>query len=177
MKPKYINIIVFSVCIICFILSLIFDIKYSMGFKDGCELYCYITYIFFHTNIIHLGINLYAFYLFCVTLGIMQNFKQNIIMSFAYAIICAVIINSIFTLSKPTIGLSGVIYAMLGSLLVETKYNKSLLKAMILVVLINVLSCIFGSSNILIHFSCLLSPIIISLIKNSYGKYSKHTIR
>ena len=168
---RTIDIMIFSICIVCFVVSIFADIKYDVGFKDDCEWYCYITYIFFHTNIIHLSINLYAFYLFNKVLYMFNGYKKNLVISFLSAIGCAIIINMIYPFDKVTIGLSGVIYAMLGCLIVTSNYNTKLLKSLVLVLVINILSLLFGSSNIWIHLSCLLTPIVISLINKLYAKY------
>lgn len=123
----------------------------DVGLFEGCDFHNRMTYHFFHANILHLVLNLWCF-LSCVFLTDMPPSKILI------AYIIAVTVPT--TTSTPTIGLSGVCFAMLGFIMWQARnkvsYNISVLSCLILPIIL-----LPRSVNNFLHAYCYIISVII----------------
>lgn len=141
----------------------------DLGYCVGSPWWTHLTYMFFHTNILHIAINLWAYSLFSKAL---MNIRWQQLIPFAYVISVAMsFLTNIY--DKPTIGMSGVIYAMLGILVTASDYNIKLVKPLILVITANAIIFFFNTSNVILHMSCLVSGILITEINLTINKLWK----
>lgn len=93
------------------------DIKPGdVGLYCGCPLQNRLLYHFFHANVIHLSLNVWCL-LSCVFLADVSAPA----LLFAYAIACTVPVSS----GTPTVGLSGVCFALLGFIMWNVKKKLS----------------------------------------------------
>lgn len=139
MQIAKVEIIAFG--IVCAVMLMLGIDAMLVGIYDGCRWYQHLTYQFFHANIFHLAINLYVMWL-CVT-----RFKlsqRQMLMCFIISALTPA------TLSMPTIGASGIVYAMLG--IINTMVAKKLRYAMWIAVYIAI-SALFNC-NWSIHLCC-----------------------
>lgn len=117
MQVAKVEIIAFG--IVCAVMLMLGIDAMLVGIYDGCRWYQHLTYQFFHANIFHLVINLYVMWL-CIT-----RFKlsqRQMLMCFIISALPPA------TLPIPTIGASGIVYAMLG--IINTMVVKKLRFAM-----------------------------------------------
>lgn len=139
MQIAKIEIVIFGV--VCAVMLMLGIDAMLVGVYDGCRWYQHLTYQFFHANIFHLAVNLYVMWL-CVT-----RFKlsqRQMLMCFIISALAPA------TLSMPTIGASGIVYAMLG--IINTMVAKKLRFAMWIAVYIAI-SALFNC-NWSIHLYC-----------------------
>ena len=90
---------------LCLLLSLINWIHPIMGYTATSGLYTHFTYIFAHANIFHLAINLFVFWKLYDMVG-----KYSFMVSF----LIAAVMSFFAIMSVPTVGASGLTFAMLG---------------------------------------------------------------
>ena len=103
MRIAKIEIVLFA--IVCIAVLLLPTDPLSIGIYTDCRWWQHLTYQFAHANIFHLAVNIYVMY-FCIT---RFNLSQSQILS------CFIISAILPALSHiPTIGASGIVYAMLG---------------------------------------------------------------
>ena len=139
MQIAKIEIIAFG--IVCAVMLMLGIDAMLVGIYDGCRWHQHLTYQFFHANIFHLAVNLYVMWL-CVT-----RFK----LSQRQMLMCFIISAMVpATLPMPTIGASGIVYAMLG--IINTMVAKKLRFAMWIAVYIAI-STLFNC-NWSIHLCC-----------------------
>lgn len=139
MQVAKIEIVVFG-CICAVMLLLGID-AHSVGVYDGCRWYQHLTYQFFHANIFHLAANLYVMWLCATRLKLSQ--RQMLLCLAISAMTPA-------TSLMPTIGASGIVYAMLG--IINTMVVEKLRFAMWIAVYIAI-SALFNC-NWSIHLYC-----------------------
>lgn len=103
----------------------------DVGVYAGCHVWGRLTYHFFHAGIVHLLLNLWCF-LSCVFLADVSAGA----LAAAFAVACSVPVLS----PVPTVGLSGVCYALLGFIMLKAvdkiRYNVYILFSILLPVLI-----------------------------------------
>ena len=139
MQIAKIEIIAFG--IVCAVMLMLGINAMLVGIYDGCRWHQHLIYQFFHANIFHLAVNLYVMWL-CVT-----RFKlsqRQMLMCFIISALTPA------TLPMPTIGASGIVYAMLG--IINTMVAKKLRFAMWIAVYIAI-SALFNC-NWSIHLYC-----------------------
>lgn len=139
MQIAKIEIIAFGV--VCAVMLMLGIDAMLVGIYDGCRWHQHLTYQFFHANIFHLAVNLYVMWL-CVT-----RFKlsqRQMLMCFIISAMAPA------TLPMPTIGASGIVYAMLG--IINTMVAKKLRFAMWIAVYIAILALF--NCNWSIHLCC-----------------------
>ena len=119
------------------------------------------TYLFLHANIIHLIINAFSL---IATWIVMQCFFRKwyfFLVPFALAVATSFIPLCIF--DKPTVGVSGVIYAMVGMILPYFQFKKSYL--FYLTITISLLVSFFlQNSNFWLHLFCLSGGVVFTII-------------
>jgi membrane associated rhomboid family serine protease len=148
---------IYFVSIIVFVASLFLDTN-ILGYHESSSWYTRFTYIFASTNILHLAINLYAYSVFN------KVFQKLFIPNHKYiAFIVAILATFGTEQSLPTVGLSGVVYAMLGITCAKV-HTRQMILSMLVVLAINVISFFFGQSNVFLHCLCFTYSLIISLI-------------
>ena len=139
MQVAKIEIVAFGIA--CAVMLMLGIDAMLVGIYVGCRWYQHLTYQFFHANIFHLAVKLYVMWL-CVT-----RFK----LSQRQMLMCFIISAMVpATLPMPTIGASGIVYAMLG--IINTMVAKKLRFAMWIAVYIAI-SALFNC-NWSIHLCC-----------------------
>lgn len=144
-------IFIYGVCPDCIMLA--------MGISND-NLWGCLTYSFAHASWLHLLIN-------CLALALMYKPIENIWLKrfmpadvysdifykieFAFVVyVCAVLAGLLAAQDIPTVGASGLAYALLGMLLMLNPTLRQL-KNYICVGLVAVLQCFFGHSNVVLH--------------------------
>ena len=84
---------------------------YQVGYSDTSPLYTHVTYTFAHANLLHLTTNLIAFYFVFNLLHSLNIVKAALVFSF----VSAVAASFVYPTPTPTVGASGVIYAMMAA--------------------------------------------------------------
>ena len=152
-----------------YLIVLLFIIVYiffgnELGYSINSPFYTHFTYMFQHASILHLVLNSLAFISFYRVLSryVRYLFPKIILVAF---------IASFFTIhALPTVGCSGMVYAMLGmyfSLVVmkTIKVNWNDFYIFVGVILFALLiSIVNPTSNFLLHIICLLIGFIICLV-------------
>ena len=103
MQITKVEIVCFAV--VCAVTMFISANPYAIGVYNGCQWYQHLTYQFFHTSIFHLGANIYVMW-FCTTRFALKQWQLLM------CLIISMLTPPIYTM--PTIGASGIVYAMLG---------------------------------------------------------------
>ena len=148
---------IYFVSLLVFVASLFVETN-ILGYHASSMWYTRFTYIFASTNILHLAINLYAYRVFDKVL------QKLYISNYKYiAFVVAILATFGTEQSLPTIGLSGVVYGMLGITCAKV-HNRQMILSMMVVIALNVLSFFFGKSNVLLHCLCFTYSLIISLV-------------
>ena len=148
---------IYIVSILIFFASLFVETN-ILGYHDSSIWYTRFTYMFASTNILHLAINLYAYSVFDKVL------QKLYIPNYKYiAFVVAILATFGTEQTLPTIGLSGVVYGMLGITCAKV-HNRQMILSMMVVIVLNVLSFFFGKSNVLLHCLCFTYSLIISLV-------------
>lgn len=135
---------------------------YDVGVYRHCPIINRLTYNFFHANGVHLALNAWCF-LSCIFLA---DVPASVLIA-SFIIACTVPVYS----DIPTIGLSGVCFALLGFIMlkVKNKVNYNIYIA-ISIILPTVL---LDSVNNLVHAYCYIVAVIVGLIfKAKHGKGS-----
>jgi membrane associated rhomboid family serine protease len=94
----------------CFFIKIPLDV---VGFKIGGNWYAYFTYSFFHENIFHLAVDAFSFY-------VLFHFLSKVGNTYAILLASVIIATGSAILSAkvlPTIGASGIDYALTGMML------------------------------------------------------------
>lgn len=155
---------IYFISILIFFASLFVETN-ILGYHESSIWYTRFTYIFASTNILHLTINLYAYRVFDKVL------QKLYIPNYKYiAFLVAVIATFGTEQTLPTIGLSGVVYGMLGITCAKV-HNRQMILSMMVVLALNILSFFFGKSNVLLHCLCFTYSLIISLIYENIKIY------
>lgn len=124
---------------------------HKVGFYTNSNLITHLIYPFFHANILHLAFNVYC-------LGIIINALHraeaiNIIHSFVASYIIGIACSYISEYSLPTIGLSGLIYSLIG-MYTYLRLMNSGKWTILAVILLNGIAYFVGTTNVLIHITC-----------------------
>lgn len=148
---KYLFILVFIVIYILFGIEL--------GYTNTSPLYTHITYIFQHASILHLIINSISFIVVFTMLDKLADRKMFIPISFAIGVVA-----SFWAMYDiPTVGVSAVIYAMIGLYIGITLFHKDIkiadtrkyLLFIFCIILSLAISYFKEGSNYLIHLNSL----------------------
>lgn len=121
-----------------------------IGFYEGCSLYTRFIYPIFHASFFHMAFNAYCFVLIMRILRKTKAMSDALILIISY--ISAVACTFVSEMSLPTIGLSGVIYAMIG--IYSYLRLSGCLWNVLIILLINIIAYHVGTSNVFIHLSC-----------------------
>ena len=132
----------------------------SVGLLPGAQFYRRFTYVFFHANWLHLAVNCWAL------LSIMFLCRVNVPMLLAsFAIAASYPINALAFLYQvpvlPTLGASGLCYALLGRLSLTVSHK---LRYLLWMIPFLSLGFIFKVSNGWLHLYCYLLGVILSAL-------------
>ena len=87
----------------------------SVGIYAGCGLWNRLLYPFFHSSIVHAALNAW-----CLLSVVFIYDVSRLRLLFAYAIAATVPVGA-FSMAMPTVGLSGVVFVLFGSLSFEVR--------------------------------------------------------
>ena len=128
-----------------------------LGYSDTSKIYTRLTYIFAHSSFWHMIMNV-------ITLNLLMSTAKKIHLKLPLLVsyISAVIGTVFATYSIPTVGLSGVCFALLGAILVKV-HNKEFLIAVGIVLITQTITFMVNSNvNVLLHISSLIIGFIIN---------------
>ncbi len=125
----------------------------AVGIYKGCSLVCRMLYPFFHANLLHVTLNVWCLLsvVFIYDVSLWRLF-------FAYAI--AVATPSCFLMDTPTVGLSGVVYVLFGTISFEVRRKLYYQLWMFFYV---VIGFFFPNTNTWIHLYCYLAGCVVAL--------------
>lgn len=132
---------------------------HTVGIYSHCPLYCRLIYPFFHANILHVLLNSW-----CLIALIFIYDITMLRIAIAYIIAVTFPIDSISDLihsTSVTIGMSGMIYALFGSISFEVKNKLHYQSLMFFYICIGF---VVPGANALIHLYCYLCGLIIALL-------------
>lgn len=139
MQIAKVEIVVFAmVCIVALFAS---ANPYVIGVYNGCQWYQHLTYQFFHASVFHFGANIYVMWV-CAD---RFNLKQ---WQLLVCLVISMLTPPIHTM--PTIGASGIVYAMLG--MINTMVLKKLRFASWIALYITISA--FFNCNWILHLFC-----------------------
>ena len=148
-----------------FILTYIF-FGVELGYTDTSEWYTHITYMFQHSTLIHLCVNLFSF--IAMWLALQRCMKQRLILPvFAIAVVASFLPYTSF--STPTVGVSGAVYAMMGMLMPFIYKNKNFYIYILSILIVLVVSFINPNINFFIHLYCLVLGIAYGYLKKLFS--------
>lgn len=160
------------VCVLMYVFSFWLDTS-VFGYSQTTGVTERVTYMFAHSSLLHLVGNLVAFNLLWSALEKI-NLRWGVIVSF----VAAILATWLSEMSVPTVGLSGVCFAMVGVMATRLYGNGDFMFALLTIALAQVAICIWGTSNVLNHAAsfaiALLLTIIINSISYHYGKERKN---
>lgn len=147
-------------CVAVWTLSFFIDVS-VLGFSTCSPAQCRLLYAFAHISVLHLTFNLLSYNVFCNVLNKLQVSHYQLI-----AFVCAVCATFGSECTTSTIGLSGVVFAMLG---ITTYYVQSqqFLFALACVFASNIITGIFGNSNSLLHVLAFFYGLTFTIILNN----------
>lgn len=139
-----------------------------LGYSDSSKAYTRLTYIFAHASFFHMAMNLFAFNM------LMRSVRK---LKLKIPLITAILASSIGTFfatyAIPTVGLSGVCFALLGALLVKI-HNRDFMISVGIVLIAQWITFIINSSvNVPLHISSLIIGFILTYLFNYDYKRTK----
>lgn len=157
---KYVFIVIFI------IVFLLFDTE--LGYTNTSPLYTHLTYFFQHASILHLFLNSVSFIVMFTVLD--KIIERKIFLSITFSI--GIVSSFLAMYDVPTVGISSVIYAMIGLYIGVTVFYEDIRIADTRRYLLNIsliaisltISLIKTNSNFYIHIYSLVIGFIISLI-------------
>lgn len=148
------KIILSSIAVVCMFLP-------KRGFIAGCDWWEYIIYMFFHAGVLHLLFNLYS-------LWVLKSKGSDLIKAFAIASVCS----PICTMDIPTIGMSGLVYALFGMNVLSAKNNISLYGWISVVICLST-GFFIKNANAHLHITCFIIGYITELISACKRDYDR----
>lgn len=174
-KKNYITYIILVINIIAFILTLfINDDKFILNFaisKEGIlsgKVYEFITYMFLHTDALHISFNMLILLIFGCKLESLIGYKKYIFLYFISGIVGGLFV--CFFSSSAVIGASGSLYAIIGALLIITTINKDKMEMLLnktivpLIIYSIIESLIFRGVSLSCHIGGLIAGIFFIII-------------
>ena len=160
-----------------YLLSLTLTIVYilfgnELGYTQTSAWYTHITYMFQHANLWHLSVNILS--LITVWISLQRHAKSiQILPMFIVGILASFLPYASFEL--PTVGISGVIYAMLGMLTVLSTSIREKVMLSVFAILTITAGLITKNVNVALHAYCYIFGVIymflyVVIILNKYAK-------
>lgn len=152
-----------------YIITLIFIVVFilfdnSLGYTVSSPIYTHFTYMFQHASVLHLAFNSIAFIGLYRALSKLDRYLLPVI------VIIAVLCSFAGVYALPTVGASGMNYAMIGMFIIQKdKFNikkKDFYIFLGSVAVMLVISIFKQNSNYILHLSCLAYGAAYSIIKN-----------
>lgn len=142
-----------SILVFCLSLQDMTD-WYAVGIYTGCGLGCRMLYPFYHANVLHAILNAWCLLsvIFIYDISLWRFFLSYII---------AVTIPSFCLSGIPTVGLSGVVFALFGSISFEVQ-RKAYYQLWMLAYL--VAGFLFPNTNALVHLYCYMAGGAVALL-------------
>ena len=142
-----------SILVFCLSLQDMTD-WYAVGIYTGCGLGCRMLYPFYHANVLHATLNAWCLLsvIFIYDISLWRFFLSYII---------AVTIPSFCLSGIPTVGLSGVVFALFGSISFEVQ-RKAYYQLWMLAYL--VAGFFFPNTNALVHLYCYMAGGAVALL-------------
>jgi len=160
----YIMYFLYFVMFFIYIASFFMDVK-EFGYTKESAFYTRYMYMFTHQNILHLIANIYSFHLLYKM--VMKLIPEEIFVPLMF--ISGVLMTYGTEMSKPTIGLSGIAFLLLGILFAASP--KQMYIAVIVTTILNTVFYYFNTNvNVFIHLSGFIYGIIIYLIYKLWNK-------
>lgn len=159
-KIEKIAALVIGVAVVCLSFSPDINDWYSVGVYAGCGWEGRLLYSFFHVNVIHAVLNAWCL----ISIVFIYNIKMSrLLLSLVIAITVPVgIINSVVGgFTTPTVGLSGVIFVLFGTLSFEVQRK---LYYQIWMLFYLVAGFIFPNTNAWIHLYCYVVGLAMALL-------------
>ena len=147
------------------LLYIVFGNKVEYGITSTSPFYTHITYIFVHANFLHLAMNIFSLGFTLKLLKKMAGMKYYLLMTIG--LISSFVASFISAEEVVTVGISGVIYALLGTYC-YLRFDKLALKLLGTLTIINIIQYIFGSINVKIHLFSLIFGFICTALWDSY---------
>ena len=159
MQVEKIEIVLFA-CI-CFVLMLLDVDAHTIGIFDGCQWWQRLTYQFFHVSVFHLAVNIYVMWL-CVTRFSLSN----------TIIACCYIASALVPTytAVPTIGASGIVYALLG--VINTMVVEKWRYAAWIAVYIGIFWLF--NTNAVLHLTCYVYGLILGNVSLIWRRLTKY---
>ena len=127
---------------------------HAVGIYTGCGLSCRMLYPFYHANLLHATLNAWCL------LSVIFIYDISL-WRFVLAYIIAVTIPSFCLSGIPTVGLSGVVFALFGSISFEVQ-RKAYYQLWMLAYL--VAGFLFPNTNALVHLYCYMAGGAVALL-------------
>ena len=130
----------------------------AVGIYAGCHWYGRLAYPFFHANILHCVLNLWCMLsvVFIYDIGIWR-----MILAYLFAVTAPVdALDALLSFDNPTIGLSGVVYVLFGSISFEVLRKWYYQSWMLFYIAIGFL---FPNTNAWLHLYCYLCGFVVAL--------------
>lgn len=147
-----------------FILSFILVYAFfglNLGYTNTSDWYTHSTYMFQHASFLHLAINCLSFLVSWIILS--RIFKRWFILP-ALLIGFAVSFIPLCEYSLPTVGISGVVYAMVGMMIPYHRFKKAYLFYLSIAISL-IVSYFLKNTNFWLHLFCFISGVLFSLYK------------
>ncbi|MFA5617517.1 MAG: rhomboid family intramembrane serine protease [Syntrophorhabdaceae bacterium] len=148
----------------------------ELGFTDCSPLWTHFTYSFQHASIIHLVVNCLVF--FSVSQTMIRLIKPYVLFPIIYII--AVLTSFAAMKDIPTVGASGMIYAVFGMQTVIVVFNKATAKQKRLfffgIALMLTVSFFNGGSSFIVHAASFTYGALFWLIKRSREIFSQTSL-
>lgn len=126
----------------------------EIGIYNGCNISCRMIYPFYHANLIHAALNIWCF------LSIVFIYDISF-WRLCIAYMAAISVPSIALFSTPTVGLSGVVFALFGSISFEVE-RKTYYQLWMLIYIIS--GFLFPNTNVWIHLYCYIAGLVIAIL-------------
>ncbi len=142
-----------SIIVCCLALQDIRDWS-AVGIFTGCGLVCRLSYPFYHVNVLHAALNAWCL------LSVVFVYKVSL-WRLAFAYIAAVSVPTSCLSGVPTVGLSGLVFVLFGSVSFEVERKVHYQLWMVVYLIIGFL---FPGTNAWIHLYCYLAGCLAALL-------------
>ncbi len=135
----------------------------SVGIYAGCGLWGRVLYPFFHASILHAALNAW-----CLLSVVFMYDVSRLRLLFAYVIAATVPVGA-FGMAMPTVGLSGVVFVLFGSLSFEVQ-RKAYYQVWMLFYL--AMGFVFPNTNAWLHLYCYVIGVVAGVLNKpiKYGR-------
>lgn len=174
----------YLIVLICIIVYIFFGNE--LGFAIGTPWYTHFTYIFQHASVWHLVINSLAFIGFYTQLEKINNYpslrggttkQPTTHYPLPTSLLIAFLASFVSMYKLPTVGLSGVVYAMIGIYIGQTLTDANIKIAntrrymlfLLAVGLSLTISLFTHNSNIILHIVCLVIGLVVACVRGIEG--------